>query len=247
MIRQLQVAFGLFICCAFLLHVALCIPPGQVVNINNWYLTLPIGSYKNPQNIYQPNLNTFESDPYFVTGNDGNSIRFRVPIHKQTVTTSGSSYPRTELREMDSSNPSKTKVAWTNSDKGVHTMIIDQAITHLPIKRNRLAAGQIHDDNEFVIIIQLTGSQLFVKTNKNANAKVLDSNYQLGTRFLLKIEGFGGITNIYYNDMTKAAYSYEYSYKNAYFKAGCYSQSNCDYEQELCTDTSFVEIVYGNI
>ncbi|EFC43761.1 predicted protein [Naegleria gruberi] len=227
--------------------VITCLYPSQVVDIENWYLTLPIGDVKDPTDIYQPTLATYSIDPYFVVGPNNNSIRFRSVIFNESVTTVGSKYPRSELREMDPINPAKVKISWNNT-VGVHTMIIDQAITHLPITRDRVIAGQIHDDNEFIFTITLSGTTLYINAANKATAKVITKTYQLGTIFRLKIEALNGTTNFYYNDMSTPIYTHPLVFKNSYFKAGCYAQSNCTVEGSLCGDSNnYAEVLIYNL
>ncbi len=51
----------------------------------------------------------------------------RTPV--QGVTTSGSSHPRVELREM--TNSGQDLAAWGTNDGLTHTMSITQTVTHL--------------------------------------------------------------------------------------------------------------------
>ena len=72
--------------------------PADLLDLTNWKITLPIGSSGSPTEIKQPQLDTYSVDPYFklTTAKDG--VQFRA--HCGGTTTSGSSYPRSELREM---------------------------------------------------------------------------------------------------------------------------------------------------
>jgi poly(beta-D-mannuronate) lyase len=152
-------------------------------------------------------------------------------------TTSGSTYPRSELREM--ANNGKDEASW--SDGGAnHTMTITQAITHLPTAKPEVVAGQIHNQSDDVIEIALSGNRLFAKTNGNKTTWDLDSNYQLGAVFNLQVVAGGGHINIYYNGQQKV--SMEDNQSGLYFKAGCYTQSNTKYDSA----TAYGEVViYG--
>ena len=86
----------------------------------------------------------------------------------------GSGYPRSELREMTSSG--SANASWSTTS-GTHTMEIRQAITHLPVVKPHVVAGQIHDAGDDVIVCRLEGSKLFIDQN-GVNGPVLTTNYQ---------------------------------------------------------------------
>ncbi|HEY0616101.1 MAG TPA: polysaccharide lyase family 7 protein, partial [Kribbella sp.] len=91
--------------------------PAGVLELTNWKLTLPTGSEGKPAEVKQPELADYAKDPYFVV--EGKGVRFRAPV--DGVTTSGSSYPRSELREM--TNDGQEKADWS-STSGTHTLIV---------------------------------------------------------------------------------------------------------------------------
>lgn len=215
--------------------------PAQVLNLTNWKVTLPTGASGSPTEIKQPALATYLIDPWFVV-QGGNAVRFRAPVNG--VTTSGSSYPRSELREMTSNGLSNA--SWTTSS-GTHTMSIDQAIIAVPQTKKHVVAGQIHDANDDVIVIRLEYPKLFVDIN-GTDGPTLDANYTLGERFQVKFAVNGGQTKIYYNNSTTPAHTLTKTYSGAYFKAGAYTQSNCTTEvnSSLCNANNFGEVlIYG--
>ena len=207
--------------------------PAALLNLTNWKLTLPIGTPESPTEILQPQLATYVLDPWFVVSG---GVRFRAPVNAPT--TSGSNYPRSELREM--TNNGKDKASWS-STAGTHTMTIDQAITAVPATKKHVVAGQIHDASDDVIVIRLEGQNLYVNVD-GSNKLVLDSAYTLGKRFTVKFEVSGGQTKVYYNG--NLAYTLSKSYSGAYFKAGAYTQSNCSKESaNLCLSTNYGEVI----
>lgn len=206
--------------------------PAKVLDLTNWKLTLPTGSAESPTEIKQPQLATYLLDPWFVTANGG--VRFRAAVNAPT--TSGSSYPRSELREM--TNNGKDKASWS-ATSGTHTMTIDQAITATPLKKPHVVAGQIHDSGDDVIVIRLEGKHLFVDVGGDT-AHTLDTNYNLGTRFQVKFEVSGGQTHIFYNGAK--VYTLTKDYSGAYFKAGAYTQSNCS-KEEVCSESNYGEVI----
>lgn len=218
-------------------------PPGNVsiitpaFSLNNWKLTLPIGDSEEPKEIKQPELATFTLNPWFTT--DQGAIRFRAAVNG--VTTGGSSYPRSELREM--TDEGREKASWS-STTGTHTLFLDEAITAVPQVKQHVVAGQIHDEDDDVIVIRLEYPVLYVNVD-GKNKYTLDENYSLGKRFSVKFEVSGGETKIFYNGSADAVYVLNKEYSRAYFKAGAYTQSNCSKEDSssLCNDNNYGEVI----
>jgi len=196
--------------------------PAGLLDLQDWKLTLPIGDEEDPQEIEQPELASYEIVPYFHLNAAHDGVVFRA--HCGGVTTSGSGYPRSELREMK--NGGADKASWSTSS-GVHTMFIEQAITHLPPEKPHVVAGQIHDADDDVIVIRLEGETLFIDLNGD-DGPTLDDDYQLGTVFTVRFVAEGGTIRIYYNGSASPAIEYDKSTSGCYFKAGCYTQSNTD-------------------
>ena len=194
--------------------------PAELLDLSNWKLTLPTGDEGSPDEITQPELDTFSVDPYFMLDDDGSAVVFRADV--DGVTTSGSSYPRSELREMDGTS----KAAWSTTS-GRHTMTITQAITHLPDVKQHVVAGQVHDSGDDVMMIRLEGSYLFVESNGDDMGE-LDDAYVLGTTFTVRIVAVSGWIEIYYEDMDTPMVIMEADTDGCYFKAGAYTQSNLD-------------------
>ncbi|MDO8498934.1 MAG: polysaccharide lyase family 7 protein [bacterium] len=208
----------------------------QTINLLNWKLTLPIGSSGHPTEIKQPTLSSYIMDPWFLPS--GGGLRFRAPVNG--VTTSGSKYPRSELREMTGGGAENA--SWS-STTGTHTMFLDEAITAVPQTKKHVVAGQIHDADDDVVVIRLEYPNLYVNVN-GSNVFTIDSNYTLGKRFNVKFEVGSGKTKVYYNGGSSSVYILDKSYSGAYFKTGAYTQSNCSKEgSSLCSDGNFGEVV----
>lgn len=206
--------------------------PARVLDLTNWKLNIPLDEDNNgaSDEIKQPKLATYTIDPWFHNNANHTGVVFRA--HCGGITTSGSGFPRSELREM--TNNGKNGASWS-SDAGTHIMEIEQAITHLPEVRPHIIAGQIHDANDDVIVFRLEGKKLFIDHN-GARGAVLTSNYVLGARFKVKFHVSNGEVKSYYNDALVETYPVHFS--GAYFKAGAYVQSNCQGRKktpgELC-------------
>jgi hypothetical protein len=195
--------------------------PANVLDLTNWKLNVPLDEDRNGRSdeIKQPKLATYSIDPWFHNNAANTGVVFRANCGG--VTTIGSGYPRSELREMASNG--KSGAGWS-SDAGTHIMEIEQAITHLPEVKPHLVAAQIHDTDDDVIVFRLEGKKLFIDHN-GADGAVLTKQYELGTKFKVKFEVADGQVKSYYNDVLVETYPVHFS--GAYFKAGAYVQSNC--------------------
>lgn len=214
--------------------------PSQILSLTNWKLTLPIGPTTDATEI--TNLNNYQIDPWFIVQDGG--VRFRAHTSGSRTSTN-TQYARSELRER--TNNGSENANW-NSSTGKHTMTIDQKITHLPDGKKHVVVGQIHDQNDDVIVIRLEGSKLFIDINGN-DGPTLNSNYVLGTRFTVTFQVQNNQTKIYYNGSSTPAYTLNQSYSDAFFKAGMYVQSNCTTESEygkVCGTNNYGEsIIYS--
>jgi hypothetical protein len=197
--------------------------PANILNLTNWKITLPIDS-KGTQTgsaieIDQPQLATYSIIPYFYNDSDNSGVIFSANCGGST--TSGSDYPRSELREMTDNGADLA--SWTSSS-GTSTMEIDQAVMHLPVVKPQIVVGQIHGPSDDIITFRLEGSHLFMDHN-GTSGTTLDNNYVLGTRFKAKFIVSNNEVQSYYNDVLME--TYPISFSGAYFKAGAYVQSTC--------------------
>lgn len=216
--------------------------PANVLDLTNWKLNLPVdasgGTTGVSREVKQPELATFIMNPFFHNNADNTGVIFQA--NTGGATTSGSGYPRTELREMTSNGT--VNASWS-STSGTHTMEIDQAITHLPVVKPHIVVGQIHDANDDVIVFRLEGSKLFMDHN-GTDGTTLTTSYVLGTRFKVKFVVSGGKVMSYYNGTLVETYTKSFS--GAYFKAGAYVQSSCHtVSGESCS--AYGEVVIYNV
>jgi poly(beta-D-mannuronate) lyase len=216
--------------------------PSKVISFSNWKLTLPVSSSSNsssPLSISQPQLETFEMVPWFQATSDKQGIIFRAPVNAPT--TNNSNYPRSELREMTDGGADE---AFWSSMSGTHTLFLDQAITAVPKNKPEVVAGQIHGDDDDLIVIRLEGDKLFVARSKK-NLVTLDESYFLGKRFTVKFVVQDGKIAVYYNGGAEPVYILPKKVEQAYFKAGVYTQSNCETEgsPDLCSVDNYGEVI----
>ncbi|MFC4144726.1 polysaccharide lyase family 7 protein [Micromonospora mangrovi] len=202
-----------------------------MLNLTNWKITLPTGPAEDPDEITQPTLDGFRSSPWFVTAASCAAVQFRAPVNG--TTTSGSGYPRSELREMTANGASNA--SWS-STSGTHTMTFEEAFTALPATKPHLVGAQIHDANDDITVFRLEGTDLYVTNGDNAHYKLVTSSYQLGTRYRGKFVVSGGQVKVYYNDVLQATITRSFS--GAYFKAGAYTQANCT-NSSPCSETNY--------
>ena len=99
-------------------------------------------------------------DGHFDVVEGGTAVRFR--SHLNGATTGGSSYPRTELREMKPGNP-KEEADWEikKSDGTVRRLTARVKVTQAPSTKdhNRVSIGQIHDAKDDLLQIMYDGKK----------------------------------------------------------------------------------------
>lgn len=218
-----------------------CTYPGEILDLTNWKITLPIDdpdrSGTQPLEIFQPELETYALNPWFVTTAGCDAVRFRNAVNG--VTTPNSSYSRSELREMTDNG---TEHASWSSTSGTHTIVVTQAITSLPNDKPHVVAGQIHDSSDDVTVFRLEGSNLYVTDGNDSHHHLITSNYTLGTVFEAKFVVSDGEIEAYYNGSLETTLSKSFS--GGYFKAGAYTQANCGNSSPCSSDNYGEVIVY---
>ena len=190
--------------------------PSDVLELDNWYLTLPTGAKGKPDTVEQPALDRYSSR-HFRLNQAGNGVVFSTPAGG--TTTKNSSYPRSELREMRGAD----KAAWSNTS-GTHTLTARQAVTALPPRKPEIVTAQIHDSSDDVMQVRLEGKRLMVQYDDGDREIVMDPNYKLGTPFDVKIVAADRRVQVYYNGTRKAVINRSGS--SWYFKSGSYLQTN---------------------
>ncbi|MFE6163984.1 polysaccharide lyase family 7 protein [Streptomyces sp. NPDC056486] len=217
-------------------EAAACPAPASAIGLSKaWKLQLPLpNSSGSPLEVKQPALATYNNAPWFTTTSVCDAIRFRAAVNG--ATTSNTGYPRSELREMTSGGSGNA--SWSSTD-GTHTMVVDEAITHLPADKPHIMAGQIHDETSDVTSFRLEGSSLYVTSYNNTHYKLLTSNYQLGDRFQGKFVVHDGKVDVYYKGTLQATIAADFG--SGYFKAGAYTQANCN-NSSPCGTSNYGEV-----
>ena len=197
--------------------------PSQLLDLSSWKLTLPTpGKNENsPREIKQPALQKFSDPLHFHVDPKARAVVFRAPCGG--TTTKGSSYPRSELREM--SRKGDARASWGTNDGFVHTMTLRVAITHTPKIKKHVVCAQIHDSGDDLMMIRLEGTHLFIERKPHEDVTLV-RDYVLGTPFDVKIEASGSRVKVWHDGKKKM--DWEVAREGCYFKAGCYTQSNPD-------------------
>jgi hypothetical protein len=194
--------------------------PGKQLDLKNWYLTLPIGKPRDPLCIYQPDLDKYVHPKFFFANEENNAVVFI--SHCGGVTTKGSKYSRSELREC--TNNGKDKASW-DTEKGKHTMTFTACVQNVPKVKPSVIVGQIHATTQYLVLVKLIKGKLQVQHDGKIIG-TLDDKFSLGKRFTVKIEVYNNATYIYYNDVTNAKVKLNTKAKDCYFKVGSYNQSS---------------------
>jgi hypothetical protein len=181
--------------------------PATVINLDTWALAVPVAP---SEEIQQPSLSQYRSDFFSVNYLD-NGVVFAAPT--DGAVQPGSSYPRTELRQIPT---------W-DSSVGTHRMEITESVDALPAEFPSLVVAQVHNADRYVVIVQIIGPRIFVKVD-NQDVGTLDANYQLGAIYTLTMVATGGEIRIGYN--TQQPVVVRAPCAGCYFKAGAYLQSH---------------------
>lgn len=217
-----------------------CRYPAQVLDLANWKITLPVakpGDPTSPLEVKQPQLRTYSNSPYFVASSRCDSVTFRAPV--KGVTTPGSTYPRSELREM--ANNGANNASWS-STLGTHRITATEAFTALPKVKPHLVGLQVRDANDDLSAFRLEGSNLYITDGNNSHYKLVTDLYTLGTRFEAKFEVSGGMIRAYYNGVLQATLLKVFT--GGYFKAGAYTQANCTNSSPCSSDNYGSTAIY---
>lgn len=198
--------------------------PGQILDLKNWYITLPIGKPKDPKLVHQPALSTFVEPTHFCIASDTQFVKFSA--HAGGSTTTNTKNPRSELREMVGDKQAK----WSTIT-GVHTMTLTEKVIALPEGKPSVVVAQIHKGSDDLVEVRCwipkgKTTPVIDVFHDSTNYGILDKNYKLGTVYTLKIVAGDSHIKIFYNDMSVPVLNIPSKCKTCFFKAGCYTQAN---------------------
>ncbi|TVY07500.1 polysaccharide lyase family 7 protein [Paenibacillus cremeus] len=208
------------------------VPPGGNFDLSHWKLTLPD---QGASEISAAQLQAGYSGPYFYTDPQDGAMTFWAPVNGGT--TSGSSYPRSELREMI--NPTDDNVNW--SWLGNHTMTATERVTVVP-STGKVIALQIHG-----VTASGGSASPLVKMQYDSNKHAVDflvkalaaggsdihyvfNGIQVGDSYSAQIQVVNGVLYMTVNGVTQSHdfIAADPNWKDVlfYFKAGAYTQDN---------------------
>ncbi|HMN68694.1 MAG TPA: polysaccharide lyase family 7 protein, partial [Bdellovibrionales bacterium] len=161
--------------------------PAANFDLSLWKITLPVdssGGFSGSAIEVKSIGAAYQKAPYFHTGADGGMV-FMAPV--EGATTSGSKYPRSELREMTASGG---LAAWTAAQGG--SLSATLAVNEVPMTsagaRGRVVIGQIHGPDDELCRLYYDNGRLYFYDDK-AGSGLKE------TQFILKSNS-GAETNI---------------------------------------------------
>ena len=209
-------------------------PPGGNFNLTNFYLGLPVdssgGTNGTSASITAAQLVAGYSNAwYFYTAPDGAMTFWAFVLG---ATTSGSSYPRSELREQIS--PPLNSSNWV--PYGVHLLSAQCRVTQVP-STGKVIIGQIHcytGNARPLLKLQYESGVIaaLVKTNSNFDPdyKLYFQNVGLSNLINYQIKIENGLVTTTVNGSNQAVNVFltdpDWATNGLYFKAGSYCQDN---------------------
>ncbi|HEX3903760.1 MAG TPA: polysaccharide lyase family 7 protein [Polyangia bacterium] len=205
--------------------------PGSNFDLSVWELQEPVGSAGSPTTITPAGLAGGFHDSYFFTDPKDGAMTFWDP--ENGVTTADSSYPRTELREMNADgSPANWPVAGTN------TLSATVAVIEVP---DHVCIGQIHIGSAIQAGLAASTKPLLELYYDATGAIALGieddptggqtshaiASVPLGTRFsyTLQLTGDGTITLVIDGATSTFTLPAAFDGYGEYFKAGDYDQT----------------------
>lgn len=211
-------------------------PPGDNFDLSHWYLQLPTaggvltGSSGSVDSISTAQLVGGFTNDYFYTGPDG-AMTFWVPDNG--ATTSGSSHPRSELRE--ELLPGNTGVNWT--PYGINVLTASCVVSSVPSDNPKVCIAQAHEQTGAsipMVMIMFYNNTIYANIWSDGNDNNSSSSYQfgasgLGVPIAYQIAVTNGVLSITVNGTTKTLDLFHaganWETNTVYFKAGAYSQT----------------------
>jgi Alginate lyase/Immunoglobulin domain len=216
------------------------LPPGSNFDLSHWYLQLPTsggvltGTSGTVDSASTAQLVAGFTNAYFYTGPDG-AMTFWVP--DDGATTSGSTHPRSELRE--ELVPGNTGANWT--PYGTHILTAACVVSNVPSDTQKVCIGQIHENAGggvpmVMIMYSTTSSGLYVNYwsdgNNNSSASWKYGSPPIGSTISYQIVVVNGVLSVAINGITNRfdLFNNWANWANpanaVYFKAGDYNQTD---------------------
>ena len=197
------------------------------INLSTWNLTLPTGKSDDPTVISTAQLVAGYSSPYFYTNSQG--LNFWAPVNG--VSTSGSDYPRSELRETHADG---TLYNWHATDFKTSSLSATLDVGQVP-STGKVVVGQIHgveNGQPLVKLVWESGTLVAQIRNTPTGSNqdyTLAKGLALGQHFSYAITlSSSDVLTISINGTVEHTQSVSSSWNDIglYFKAGSYVQDN---------------------
>lgn len=213
------------------------IQPSQYFDLSHWKLTLPVdanGGTSGEAAELQPSQLSYYASQWFATGETGRTVEFWAPV--DGATTSGSHYPRSELREMR--DPYNDNVNWTVADRS--SLQAKCKVRQVPSSTGKVVVGQIHGFQtkplvKLVYRYSTTGKTgsvyALIKSTPAATSDVslpLASGIGLNQTFSYDIHVDAGVLKMRVNSDAWVGYRIDPAWAGVglYFKLGNYVQAS---------------------
>lgn len=187
--------------------------PSEILPLRNWWLTLPTGS---PNATTVKDLTGFVADPWFV--GQGGGVRFRA--NAGGATTSGSVYPRSELREL---NPDRTQASWAFGS-GTHQLDVTVAVTKTPVRKPEVCLAQVHGTSGDLLMIYYDGKAGGIRWKLESAIQPKVAGYTLGRPLAVRIRVAGGRCEVFLDGTRRI--DFRSTHPTCYFKTGAYVLSS---------------------
>jgi hypothetical protein len=214
------------------------VAPSGNFDLTNWKLTLPVDSSGKTSGtaIEVKDLNGYQNSKYFYTAPDGAMVFYAAV---DGATTSGSSYARSELREMNGT----AKAAWKLSTGGFMSATLE--VDAAPMRDGqgkKIVVGQIHgEDDELVRLYWHDNKLYFANDLSGSDNKEHTFNFKaddgsapdvsLNEKFSYTINAKGNMLDVDIYADGKVYHSHTtinsvWQSDSFYFKAGAYLGAN---------------------
>lgn len=200
----------------------------------------PEGPFSGPSDVWLD----FETVGTVTSGTK--AVQFQV--RADSATTSGSSFPRSELRETRADG---TNMAF-DALFGNHSLRTTTRITHLPTADPEVIVAQLHDGSSDRISVrtQLVSGEtkLLVRINGTEAPPRLSEGYVVGVEFIIDIRILdGGLVQVYYNGSTTPLVTGQLVSTGGatwYWKTGAYAQFD---GTSAGSSTEYVSVEHRNL
>jgi hypothetical protein len=201
--------------------------PAQILGITGpnavWKLQYGLPNASGIKEVSPAGLATFELVPYFAATVDG-WVQVRVPVNAGT--TSGSSYPRCELREMTASGG---QAAW-DSKTANRWYEYEISVTHLPLKKPQMCVLQLHDDSDDLLEViyqkSSSGGWEFTQRVNGSSSGQPTISHTLGRPCVLALGIVKGVPTVYRDGVAIMSTTKMPQSSKTYAKLLNYLQSN---------------------